>query len=51
MEYVKGRTLHRWAQEENPSAREVAGLVLKRARAQLPHWTSHVAYGTPNPAA
>ncbi|HZH74509.1 MAG TPA: serine/threonine-protein kinase [Archangium sp.] len=33
MEYVPGRTVHRWAAEENPSAREVAGLVLKLGRA------------------
>jgi serine/threonine-protein kinase len=33
MEYVPGRTVHRWAAEENPSAREVAGLMLKLGRA------------------
>jgi serine/threonine-protein kinase len=33
MEYVPGRTVHRWAAEENPCAREVAELVLKLARA------------------
>ncbi|MFL5355951.1 serine/threonine protein kinase, partial [Archangium sp.] len=36
MEYVKGRTLHTWAEEENPSARDVAHLVLKLARALEP---------------
>ncbi|HSP78242.1 MAG TPA: serine/threonine-protein kinase [Myxococcaceae bacterium] len=33
MEYVKGRTLYEWAQQENPSAREVARMVLELSRA------------------
>jgi serine/threonine-protein kinase len=33
MEYVRGRTLHRWAQEENPCARVVAVVLWKLARA------------------
>ncbi|WP_309894210.1 serine/threonine-protein kinase [Archangium sp.] len=33
MEYVPGRTAHRWAAEENPSARQAAKLVLKLSRA------------------
>ncbi len=33
MEYVAGRTVNRWAAEENPSARAVARLMLKLSRA------------------
>jgi serine/threonine-protein kinase len=33
MEYVPGRTVHRWAAEDNPSARQAAELVLKLSRA------------------
>jgi serine/threonine-protein kinase len=33
MEYVEGRTLYDWAQEENPCALDVAGLFLKLVRA------------------
>jgi eukaryotic-like serine/threonine-protein kinase len=33
MEYVPGRTLYQWAEEENPSAREVARMVVKLCRA------------------
>ncbi len=33
MEYVRGRTLHRWAREENPCARAVAEVLWKLARA------------------
>ncbi|WP_309896984.1 serine/threonine-protein kinase [Archangium sp.] len=33
MEYVLGRTVHRWAAEDNPCAREVVKLVLKLSRA------------------
>jgi serine/threonine-protein kinase len=32
MEYVEGRTLHRWVEEENPGARTAAALVLGVAR-------------------
>jgi serine/threonine-protein kinase len=32
MEYVEGRTLHRWVEEENPDARTAATLVLGVAR-------------------
>ncbi|HEY0096329.1 MAG TPA: serine/threonine-protein kinase, partial [Archangium sp.] len=33
MEYVPGRTVHQWAAEDNPTAREVARLVLKLGQA------------------
>ncbi len=33
MEYVEGRTLYDWAQEENPCALDVAGMFLKLVRA------------------
>jgi serine/threonine protein kinase len=33
MEYVEGQPLYEWAREENPSARQVARVVLKLARA------------------
>lgn len=33
MEHVEGRPLYEWAKEENPSARQVAQVVLKLARA------------------
>ncbi|ATB48665.1 serine/threonine-protein kinase [Corallococcus macrosporus] len=32
MEYVRGRTLHQWVEEENPSARQVARLLRGMAR-------------------
>ncbi|WP_309894010.1 serine/threonine-protein kinase [Archangium sp.] len=33
MEYIPGRTVNRWAAEDNPCAREVAGLMLKLGHA------------------
>ncbi|HSP78080.1 MAG TPA: serine/threonine-protein kinase [Myxococcaceae bacterium] len=32
MEYVRGRTLHDWARQENPTARQVAAMLLPLAR-------------------